>query len=294
VLDTLSMWISTPWRFCRESAWAARENCRDGNAPFPGTLSTSEKIIARKHLASLTGRKPRHEEIFGLDLQLMDYFDFEVMFFEIFVWNSYAFETRNPQPFILDCGANIGMATCYFKKRYPQSRIISFEPHPETYAVLESNLQRNGLQDVRARNVAVHDKAGSIEFYSSDDHTDGACNSLKMSTLASRVERSTKRSVQSVHLSDSIEGPVDFLKMDIEGAEYSVLSEVHEKDKLRLVEQMVVEYHHHLDAEQDELSKLLKLLEDAGFGYQLSAKCAGLSERRLFQDVLVFAYRKEP
>src|SRR5262249_38418377 len=151
-----------------------------------------------------------------------EYFDFQVMFFEIFVWNSYAFETRNPRPLILDCGANIGMAACYFKKRYPGSRILAFEPDAETNALLQGYLRGTGFEDVRARIAAVHERAGSIDFYSSDDRTIGACNSLKMSTLATRVDRPTKRSVESVLLSDSIDGPVDFLKMDIEGAEYGV------------------------------------------------------------------------
>jgi FkbM family methyltransferase len=292
VLEKLFTWVSTGVHLVRESAWALQESLRAGSTTFPGTFSTAERIVTKKHLALLSHRPPRHERIFDLDLQLQDYADFQVMFFEIFVWNSYAFETENPRPFILDCGANIGMSACYFKKRYPTSRLIVFEPDKATHDILKANVEQNALEDVSVRNAAVYETAGTIDFYTTDDRTAGACNSLKMSALPTRVDNPKKNTVQSVLLSDSIDGPVDFLKMDIEGAEYAVLSELHEKGKLRFIRQMVIEYHHHVDKDRDDLSKMLKLLEDDGFGYQISAKCTGLLERQRFQDIMVFAYQK--
>jgi hypothetical protein len=40
------------------------------------------------------------------------------------------FKTDSRNPIIIDCGANIGVATIYFKRLYPDSRILSFEANP--------------------------------------------------------------------------------------------------------------------------------------------------------------------
>lgn len=56
---------------------------------------------------------------------------------------------------------------------------------------------------------------------------------------------------------------VDFLKIDIEGAELDVISG---SKKLNRVKQMFIEYHSFIDAPQ-ELSRLLSMLENSGFRY---------------------------
>ena len=94
-------------------------------------------------------------------------------------------------------------------------------------------------------------------------------------------------------LSPYLEGPVDFLKLDVEGSERDVLQELADAGKLALVEQMVVEYHHHLEPGTDRLAAFLGLLEEHGFGYQLAAPLRLPIARDTFQDVLVYAYRKK-
>jgi FkbM family methyltransferase len=68
-------------------------------------------------------------------------------------------------PAIFDCGANIGMATLYFKWLYPNARIEAFEADPTAFAVLEMNIARNRLTNVTAHNCALWDENGQIEFF---------------------------------------------------------------------------------------------------------------------------------
>jgi hypothetical protein len=100
------------------------------------------------------------------------------------------------------------------------------------------------------------------------------------------------RKVTSASLSRLIDGPVDFLKMDIEGAELRVLRDLEVHRKLHLVREMVIEYHHHIEPAADHLSEVLQLLERSGFGYQLACDPMHFFKLGHFQDVLIRAYRK--
>ena len=61
------------------------------------------------------------------------------------------------------------------------------------------------------------------------------------------------------------EDDVDFLKIDIEGAELDVISG---SKKLNRVKQMFIEYHSFTDTPQ-QLSCLLSILESSGFRYYI-------------------------
>ena len=54
---------------------------------------------------------------------------------------------------ILDIGSNIGASILYFRRRFPAARIVGFEPHPETFSVLEKNVA--GLPNVSVLNCGL-------------------------------------------------------------------------------------------------------------------------------------------
>src|SRR4051812_17376934 len=54
---------------------------------------------------------------------------------------------------ILDIGSNIGASILYFHQRFPAARIIGFEPHPETFAILQKNVA--GLESVSVLNCGL-------------------------------------------------------------------------------------------------------------------------------------------
>ena len=62
--------------------------------------------------------------------------------------------------------------------------------------------------------------------------------------------------------------------------------------KLRHVRNIICEFHHHIDVDSDHLSTTLAILETAGFGYQIAAHLARPAGRKLYQDVIVYAYAK--
>ncbi|SEP92798.1 methyltransferase, FkbM family [Solimonas aquatica] len=59
------------------------------------------------------------------------------------------FESADDAPLIVDAGAGIGLSSYYFKRLKPQARIRAFEPNPALRALLERNIARNKLSDIR-------------------------------------------------------------------------------------------------------------------------------------------------
>ncbi|MDD2676634.1 MAG: FkbM family methyltransferase [Methylacidiphilaceae bacterium] len=197
---------------------------------------------------------------------------------EIFVSRDYEFRSANPAPRILDCGANIGLATLFFKLCYPESRIDAFEVDPNLAALFERNVRDNGLSDVNVHCCALAGAAGEIDFY---PHGYSTCGSLYATWGGDKTVR-----VPAHRLSEWIGDEVDFLKMDIEGAESEVIAELFESGALARVREAVVEYHHNLEGGQAGLARFLDFWERAGFSYQLSAAGDQVTGRP-FQYILI-------
>jgi FkbM family methyltransferase len=204
---------------------------------------------------------------------------------EIFCRQHYYFRADKTAPVVLDCGANLGMASLYFKWLYPESRVQAFEPDPATFKLLQENIKQNHL-DVDAHNCALWDEDTEVDFY---------VDSTKPGTLLMSTDRTRGQGgpikVPGRKLSEFIEGPVDFLKLDVEGAEHRVLRDLVSAGKLESIRQMVVEYHHRIGQQKSRLAGFLNELERAGFEYQIHASLYPVTSKNVFQDILIAAYQ---
>jgi FkbM family methyltransferase len=244
-------------------------------------LRINVKRMVGKHATS-------PQNIMGFQVACLNLRSLCILFDEIFVNGSYYIEFDTARPRIVDCGANIGMSILFFKKIYPECSITAFEPEPETFSTLSKNIALNKLTDVAVHNVAVSDKYGEISFYS-DPEIPG---SGMMSMMEARSVLGKTQKVPTVKLSDSIDGDVDLLKLDVEGAEHLVFKDLVETGKLRNFKRMVIEYHHHITDDSDNLAGFLGILETNGFGYQIAGAYRLPYVDKLFQDLLIYAYRK--
>lgn len=177
-------------------------------------------------------------------------------FKEIFVDEIYKFETKNTTPVIFDIGSNVGTSVLYFSLNYPQARIIAFEADPNIARICSKNLLNNGVKNVEVINKAVWVDCNGIEF--SIEGADGG--SIKGGE--------SKKTIETIRLREYLarEEFIDFLKIDIEGAEYEVLLDCAEH--LSNVQNIFVEYHSWSDTPQ-KLSDILKVFEKCGFRYYI-------------------------
>jgi FkbM family methyltransferase len=201
-------------------------------------------------------------QILDFDVQAYSYNYLLCLYNEVFVFRDYFVENVNAQkPFIVDCGGNIGMSILFFKKMYPEAKIISFEPNAKNLNILKNNIKNNNLHNVQIIDKAVSDQSGQAYFY---DYGNVSGSLNKNAT----IDNAKKIEVDTVLLSDYITEPVDILKIDIEGAESTVLLELASKDKLKLVKNIAMEYHYSLD-DSNKLPEVLQALEKNGFKWWL-------------------------
>ena len=156
---------------------------------------------------------PRYTEttvdLLGQDFRIADSSSFCCSFQEVFLDRIYKFTSSLNAPVVLDCGSNYGVSVIYFKSIYPDSRITAVEADPEIFKILKWNIQQRKYRGVTLVNKAISSEDAPIKFY--QEGADGG-RTVPNENCHSVVD------VFPVHLDDLIDGPVDFLKMDIEGA----------------------------------------------------------------------------
>ena len=229
---------------------------------------------------------PVEARILSYSIRAFDYQTLLFLFDEIFVFQCYRVELSRERPLIIDCGANIGLATLFFKSMAPDARIIAFEPDPVTFGVLRQNVERNGLSGVELRNQALWKEEGKLRF-----HVGELQGGLRMSVLP---ERKPGRHVEvmSVPLSRTLaeHGEVDLVKMDVEGVEVEILEELDASGTLGNVREWLIEYHHRIGSAPSRLSSFLSLFEKWGYEYQVDAR-GHRNEKGRFQDISLYVYR---
>lgn len=205
---------------------------------------------------------------------------------EIYVRRNYAFETNNERPIILDCGANIGVGIAYLKKQCPAAVIYAFEPDAEAFRCLSENVKRNNFLDVHPYHNAVWINNDELDFYA-DGSWGGGLFPKKGSASSSRVT--------AIDISKFLDQPIEFLKMDIEGAETEVIQHASEKI-MKNVKRFFFEWHS-MKGESQLLGKILHEFEKSGFRYHIkeasfrSTPFAYIPEGSMDSQLDVFLYK---
>lgn len=172
----------------------------------------------------------------------------------------------NGSPKVLDLGGNIGLFGAYILGRWPGARIRSFEPDPTNLPMLGRVIGEN---DLGARwsvaEVAVSNQAGELPFVSglfAESQLADVGDPGEREPDAAQLQDGRQITVRTVDLFE--EGhDVDLMKIDIEGGEWSILTDPRLADLGADV--IVLEWHASGCPDPDPRATALRLLDAAGY-----------------------------
>ncbi len=183
-------------------------------------------------------------------LSLVDLKSMGSQYYEIFVDEVYGADLP-PNPCIVDCGANVGLATIWFKQKFTGAHVTAVEADPNVFAILERNVHAQRLADVTMIHGALAKTAGTVRF-----HADGG--------MGGHVHPSGEIVVPALRLSSILPDDVDLLKLDIEGSEFAVIDELVDSGAIFKVRRLVCEIHAGSDQTQ-LVARFLNQLATTGF-----------------------------
>jgi FkbM family methyltransferase len=129
-----------------------------------------------------------------------------------------------PGMVVLDAGAHHGFYTLLAARRVgSRGRVVAFEPSARERRRLRINLVLNVSRNVRVEPLALGAHNGRGAFFVVSGIDDG-CNSMRPPVVDDPYTRTTVRVVTlDAYLAEHRIGPVDFVKIDVEGGELALL-----------------------------------------------------------------------
>jgi len=189
---------------------------------------------------------------------------------EVFYDGDYNPKTKNAKN-IIDIGANIGTCTIYMSHLFPKAKIYSFEPDPNTFKLLKTNMELNHGSNITLSNQAISNKNGRAIFHSCQA---SGLSSLNKTLLPYKV---TKTNVVLTTVPEMMKRygikKIDILKIDAEGAEFDILLNT-PHFPFKLINEIILEYHDRLTAHHHE--EIVNRLHQ--FGYKLITRPHPLEE----------------
>ena len=127
---------------------------------------------------------------------------------------------------VVDVGANWGYFTLLAAHLVgDRGRVLSLEPDPRMFRLLQQNIQRNGLPHVKIVPAAATDRNATTTLVGYSEH-DGNFGLSRLSQSAS--DRGACYQVSGLTLDDVLDAGgikcVDLMKMDVEGGEAAALA----------------------------------------------------------------------
>ncbi len=122
---------------------------------------------------------------------------------------------------VIDAGAHVGYYSTLFSKLVgPNGRVFSFEPEHHNFLFLRENIVLNNLMNCTYENKAVYNSNGLIKLNLNSEN-------LGAHSIIEKEVNSISVDIETIRLDDyfkNINTKIDFIKMDIEGAEEFALA----------------------------------------------------------------------
>ena len=174
---------------------------------------------------------------------------------------------------IFDVGAHVGNISLKYNELFPNSRVYSFEPFPESFKSLNQNTLQH--KNIKPFNKGLGEYVGTSKFHSNiheqtnsilATHEEGNSNWGNKNMLQTKeildIELTT---IDQIVEEEKIE-KIDILKMDVQGAEYQVMAgakKTIEKGMISLIYTEIITIPTYEN--QQELDEALKMFRQYGF-----------------------------
>lgn len=134
----------------------------------------------------------------------------------------YAFDLPFSPKIIIDAGANIGMASIYFARRYPEAKIFAIEPETSNFALLVKNTRRySAIIPIQA---ALWNRDGEI-CVTEPDPASGFRGKWAFVTREGRKGAKVRAVTMRTLMQEMRISAIDLAKIDVEGAEKEIFEE---------------------------------------------------------------------
>jgi len=135
----------------------------------------------------------------------------------------------NNDSIILDIGSNRGFFTYHYSKMAKKGFVYSFEPIPGTFELQKKLLNFFHINNYKVFNLALSDKVGNIEMIlpRQGHFPEDLCATIKTENVEKSFANfetinTACETLNNIISKEKIER-IDFIKMDVEGAEFLVL-----------------------------------------------------------------------
>lgn len=223
------------------------------------------KILFRLHRKCYPGSPPGSmvtETIFGYKVSAASYEHLLNLFVDIVLKRQYHFISSKSAPKIIDCRANIGMMTLFYKVFYPRSLILAFEPDPDAFKLLEKNLKQNKIRNVKTFNACLSQKNLIMRSRQVGD--------LLYGSMHPKKDDKDSTEVRSVKLSDLLSNDVyDVVRIDVGGGEWEIINDLQQTNTLRNAHHYIIGYHHQANGQSFDIDTFLNIFQSHGFQYNI-------------------------
>lgn len=182
----------------------------------------------------------------------------EVIFSDEYQNSRFFVPNYNPREdhIILDIGAHIGVFSLQMAKKVKKGTVYAIEADNQNYQYLKSNIELNNLLNVKAYLLALTDYRGTGKLF-----TASASWSHSLCQSASEEWNEVATDTLTNFVVDNNIDHVDFMKVNVEGAEYSIVLST-TKSSMSKIKLMLIEFH---PSKQYDEHDLRDHLEACGF-----------------------------
>ena len=124
----------------------------------------------------------------------------------------------------MEIGANVGVYSLYFAKRFPEASVYAFEPSRKAFSRLLTNVAANVCPNLFVFNCAIFSESGFLDFHEPAGHlTNGSLDASFASAFSPHVVATPVPVIAVSAIEKFLACPPILIKIDAEGAEPKLL-----------------------------------------------------------------------